>query len=248
MSEGKFGPVQLAAYVQTYVLMLLPNVVVIGAFMFAAAALTRQALATYLGGVALFVLGTVAGDVTDALGERHARRRCSIPFGGGAIAQTTQFWTPAEQNARLIGWPTVMLVEPRAVDRRRGAGVRAAGRALPLRAPGRRRAAAAWWRRRAVGRHRARPRWRPIRRRRAGRAAARSFSFARARAADARRRRARVARDRRDAARSSLILAGAMRLRVRHGLGRRRRDVRRRHVARHAPDRRHGAGQLPRRR
>ena len=109
MEQGKFGPVRLDAYVQTYALVLLPNVVIIGAFMFAAAALTRQTLATYLGGVALFVLGTVAGDVAAALGGGATLETLLDPFGGGAIAQTTQYWTPAEQNARLIGWPAVMI-------------------------------------------------------------------------------------------------------------------------------------------
>src|SRR5215208_8250374 len=109
MEEGKFGPVRLDAYVQTYALVLLPNVVIIGAFMFAAAALTRQTLATYLGGLALFLLGTVAGDLAAALGGGTLETLLD-PFGGGAIAQTTQYWTPVEQNARLIGWPTVMLV------------------------------------------------------------------------------------------------------------------------------------------
>jgi ABC-type transport system involved in multi-copper enzyme maturation permease subunit len=109
MPEGKFGPVRLDAYVQTYALVLLPNVAVIGTFMFAAAALTRQTLATYLGGVALFLLGTVAGDVGAALGGDTLQTLLD-PFGGGAIAQTTQYWTPAEQNARLIGWPAVLLV------------------------------------------------------------------------------------------------------------------------------------------
>ena len=108
MSEGKFGPVRLEAYVQAYALVLLPNVAIIGACMFAAAALTRQTLATYLGGVALFVLGSVAGDVAGALGGGTMETLLD-PFGGGAITQTTQYWTPAEQNARLIGWPAVML-------------------------------------------------------------------------------------------------------------------------------------------
>ena len=77
MAEGKFGPVQLAAYVQAYVLILLPNVVIIGAFMFAAAALTRQALATYLGGIALFVLGAVAGRLHRRARPAARSRRCS---------------------------------------------------------------------------------------------------------------------------------------------------------------------------
>ena len=109
MSAGKFGPVQLAAYVQAYVLVLLPNVVVIGAFMFAAAVLTRQALATYLGGIALFVLGAVSADFTQGLGSRTLEVLLD-PFGGQAISATTEFWTPAEQNSRLIGWPTVMFL------------------------------------------------------------------------------------------------------------------------------------------
>jgi len=109
MSAGKFGPVQLDAYVQTYVLILLPNVVVIGAFMFAAAAITRQALATYLGGIVLFLLGTVAADFAGAL-DNGTLETLLDPFGGGAITLATQFWTPAEQNSRLIGWPAVMLL------------------------------------------------------------------------------------------------------------------------------------------
>jgi ABC-type transport system involved in multi-copper enzyme maturation permease subunit len=108
MEAGKFGPVQLAAYVQTYLLVLLPNLVVIGAFMFAAAALTRQALATYLGGVTLFLLGTLAGELTDGL-TNQVLSALVDPFGGRAIALTSQYWTPVESNARLIGWPTVLL-------------------------------------------------------------------------------------------------------------------------------------------
>ena len=109
MPAEKVGPVYLAAYVQTYAMLLLPNVIVIGVFMFAAAALTRQALATYLGGLALFVLGTVAADFAGALGGGTLETLLD-PFGGGAITKATEFWTPVEQNARLIGWPAVMLV------------------------------------------------------------------------------------------------------------------------------------------
>ena len=148
MQEGKFGPVQLAAYVQTYALMLLPNVIIIGAFMFAAAALTRQALATYLGGLALFLLGALAAEFSTALGSKLLEAVLG-PFGGGAISLVTEFWTPAEQNSRLIGWPTVMLL-----NRALWIGIAALAFGLLVvrfrfRHPG---AAAArrWWRRRPV--------------------------------------------------------------------------------------------------
>src|SRR5688572_15611277 len=148
MSEGKFGPVQLAAYVQAYVLILLPNVIIIGAFMFAAAALTRQALATYLGGIALFVLGAVSADFTQGLGSRTLEILLD-PFGGQAISATTEFWTPAEQSVRLLGWPTVMFL-----NRALWVAIAAAAFALmvsrfrfahPRGVPRR-----PWWRRRAV--------------------------------------------------------------------------------------------------
>src|SRR3954471_19586874 len=108
MSAGKFGPVQPLAYVQSYLLVLLPNLIVIGAFMFAAAALTRQALATYLGGIALFALSLVAGALTNGLANRVLSALVD-PFGGRALALRTQYWTPAEINAQLIGWPDVLL-------------------------------------------------------------------------------------------------------------------------------------------
>jgi ABC-type transport system involved in multi-copper enzyme maturation permease subunit len=137
MPAGKFGPVQLGAYVQTYVLMLLPNVGIIGAFMFAAAALTRQALATYLGGLALFLLGALAAEFTTALGSATLEALLG-PFGGGAITLTTQLWTPAEQNSRLIGWPAVLLVN-------RALWIGVAALAFALAARRSRRARAPFW-------------------------------------------------------------------------------------------------------
>lgn len=109
MEEGKFGPVQIAAYSQPYFLLLLPNLVIIGTFMFAAAAMTRQSLATYVGGILLLVLGLVAGELFDASANPTLVAMAS-PFGAGAIAQATEYWTPVELNARLIGWPPVLLL------------------------------------------------------------------------------------------------------------------------------------------
>jgi hypothetical protein len=148
MPAGKFGPVRIDAYVQVYVLMLLPNVIIIGAFMFAAAALTRQALATYLGGLALFLLGALTGELSGVLGNPTLEALLG-PFGGGAIEHTTKLWTPVEQGTRLIGWPTVMIL-----NRVLWIGIAALVFALlvarfrfghPANVPARR-----WWRRRTV--------------------------------------------------------------------------------------------------
>ena len=109
MEPGKFGPVQLAAYVQIYVLLLLPNLLVVGTFMFAAAAITRKALATYVGGIVLFVVGLVAGQLIDGA----ANPTLSVladPSGVSTITALTKYWTPVEANSRLIGWPPALLL------------------------------------------------------------------------------------------------------------------------------------------
>ncbi|MDB4915087.1 MAG: Peptidase rane alanine aminopeptidase [Gemmatimonadetes bacterium] len=108
MEQGKFGPVQIAAYVQAYALMLLPNLVLIGVCMFTAAALARRALATYVGGIVLYVLATLAKDLTDGFSNRTLAALAD-PFGGATIAELTRFWTPVERNELLIGWPALML-------------------------------------------------------------------------------------------------------------------------------------------
>lgn len=109
MPDGKFGAVQPAAYVQAYVLMLLPNLMLVGACMFTAAALTRRALATYAGGIALFVLGLIVRDMANGLANTTLAALAD-PFGASAIESVTRFWTPDERNAQLIGWPTIVLL------------------------------------------------------------------------------------------------------------------------------------------
>jgi ABC-2 type transport system permease protein len=103
-----FGPFQAAAYAQPYLLLLLPGMVLTGAVLFAVAALTRQMLAAYLGGVVIFVLYVVAGD----LGDRMANRTLAAmldPFGAFTLSDLTRYWTPAQRNVQLIGFPPLLL-------------------------------------------------------------------------------------------------------------------------------------------
>ena len=109
MEEGKFGPFQIGAYVQLYFLLLLPNMVIIGTFMFAAAALTRQSLAAYAGGIALLVLGLVAGQLTGGA-TNPMLSAMTDPSGVSGITEMTKYWTPVEANTRLIGWPQAVVM------------------------------------------------------------------------------------------------------------------------------------------
>ncbi|HEY0931357.1 MAG TPA: hypothetical protein VGE27_15660, partial [Gemmatimonas sp.] len=148
MQAGKFGPVQPAAYAQTYLLVLLPNMVLIGVCMFAAAALMRQSLATYVGGIALWVLSKAAGEFTDAL-DNQTLSVLIDPFGSRAVEVASRFWTPAETNVQLIGWTPLLLLN-RAVWLAISVGVFAllVSRFRFVHPAGA--AKRAWWRRRAV--------------------------------------------------------------------------------------------------
>jgi ABC-type transport system involved in multi-copper enzyme maturation permease subunit len=103
LNPERLGPFRLIAYVQPYLLFLLPNLLLTGAILFTIAALTRHTLAAYLGGIALF-FGYMAG--TDQINNRNAHSTLyalSDPFGIGAIEDLTRYWTVAERNTRLLG-------------------------------------------------------------------------------------------------------------------------------------------------
>jgi hypothetical protein len=103
---GAWGPFLPAAYAQPYLLFILPNLVLSAAVLFAVAALTRNTLATYLAAVGLLV-GYLAA-IEFAPGNPRLAALVD-PFGGNAFSGMTRFWTPAERDARLVGFPAILL-------------------------------------------------------------------------------------------------------------------------------------------
>ena len=103
-----FGPNRLAAFLQPMVLFTLPNLVLVGAILFAIAALTRQVIPVYLGAIAIFIGYIVAlsywSDITNPT--------LSVlvdPLGVHALKEMTSYWTASERNSRLIGFPSMLL-------------------------------------------------------------------------------------------------------------------------------------------
>ncbi|HEU4628118.1 MAG TPA: M1 family aminopeptidase [Gemmatimonadaceae bacterium] len=108
MAPGQFGPVEPRAYVQAYLLFLLPNLLLSGAVLFAVAAWTRQTLATFLAGIVLLVGRALAGDLADSVSNRMVAALAD-PFGSAALSDVTRYWTLAERETRLVGWPVLVL-------------------------------------------------------------------------------------------------------------------------------------------
>ncbi|MEX2572634.1 MAG: M1 family aminopeptidase [Gemmatimonadota bacterium] len=100
LDAERLGPIRLAAYFHPYAIGVLPNLLLTGALFFALAALTRQMLANYVGGVVLLVGYLIAGNAQDLEDQLFAAY--VDPFGLAAFGFATRYWTAVEQNTMLL--------------------------------------------------------------------------------------------------------------------------------------------------
>jgi ABC-2 type transport system permease protein len=108
LPRDAFGPNHLAAYLQPVLLFLLPNLVLTGAILFTIAALTRQVIPVYLGAIAIFIGYLVAANYWSGI-TNPMLSALADPLGINALKAMTAYWTASERNARLIGFPPMML-------------------------------------------------------------------------------------------------------------------------------------------
>ena len=102
LDQSRLGPTSFGAYLWSFAVLVIPNLLFIAALMFAFATLTRSMLYTYLGVIAFFVLNTVADNTTANLDTRWIGALID-PFGGNAVQEITRYWSSADRNARLPG-------------------------------------------------------------------------------------------------------------------------------------------------
>ena len=95
------GPFQPAAYVRAYAILMLPGLLVNSAILFAVAALTRRALATYLGLVGLYLGYAAAVALTSEVLHRSIGVLVD-PTGVVAVLEMMRDWSPAEQNTNPV--------------------------------------------------------------------------------------------------------------------------------------------------
>jgi ABC-type transport system involved in multi-copper enzyme maturation permease subunit len=108
VSPDSVLPLRLGAYLQTYFIFLLPNLVLVGAILFTLGTLARRMLPVYLGAFAIFVLYVVALNYAPQL-DSSMLASLVDPFGLVTLQQMTRYWTEAEQQTRLIGLPDTLV-------------------------------------------------------------------------------------------------------------------------------------------
>jgi len=113
LDHTRLGPEHAFAYVQPYLILVLPNLILTTAIFFAIAALSRKMLPVYVSSVLLLIGYFVASQLSTSATVR-VTSALADPFGGNAIDRLTQYWTPFERNTRLLPF-TGILVANRAL-------------------------------------------------------------------------------------------------------------------------------------
>lgn len=78
------GPFRLAAFLQPFLLFVLPNLVLFGAILFTIAALARQTIPVYLGAIGLFIAYLIAANNLEGL-ENPVLFALADPLGLGLL-------------------------------------------------------------------------------------------------------------------------------------------------------------------
>ena len=97
----RLGPWSVGAFVRPYLVMLLPNVVFLGALFFMLAALTRRMVGVYIAGAAVLIGYIVSLRLLADIDNRTIAALVD-PIGSTALGLATRYWSPAEKNVRLV--------------------------------------------------------------------------------------------------------------------------------------------------
>lgn len=102
MIDPKFrGPMTIGPFLFEILVILIPNLLLMGSIFFAVATLTRQMVTAYVGATAfLMVYGMVA--MASVQAEISTFAILMDPFGIAALTDITKYWTIAEINTRMI--------------------------------------------------------------------------------------------------------------------------------------------------
>ncbi len=100
LDPERIGPFSPMPYLWSMLVLVVPNLLFMGATFFTIAALTRSMLATYVGVIATFVAYGVSQVF---LGDLPSQLWAALldPFGIAAVRVQTRYWTLAERNAAL---------------------------------------------------------------------------------------------------------------------------------------------------
>ena len=109
LDPTRLGPQNLAAYLQPYLILVLPNLVLLTAIFFGLAALGKKMLPVYAGSVILLIGYFVAQQLSTNL-TVNVQGALADPFGSTAVDRLTQYWTPFQRNTQLVPFTGILVI------------------------------------------------------------------------------------------------------------------------------------------
>ncbi|MEM9884629.1 MAG: M1 family aminopeptidase [Bacteroidota bacterium] len=100
-ADDKVGALQLAPYINSFFIFILPNTLLVGAIIFALAALFRNTIISFLGALLLLVGYVIAGNMLSNL-ENEQLAMIFDPFGINPLNLLTKYWTADDKNTMWL--------------------------------------------------------------------------------------------------------------------------------------------------
>ncbi len=95
------GPINLAAYFQSYLVFVLPNIFFMGAMIFMLTTLTRNQYIGFILIIILLIIPSIISSLTARVDDKFVAALLE-PFGNEALGYVVKYWTIDEQNTLLI--------------------------------------------------------------------------------------------------------------------------------------------------
>ncbi len=101
-------PFDVWSYINPFLIIVVPNSILMGTVFFSAGAISRKSLMIYTQGMIMFVFYLIA---TSLLGQLENKDLAGYidPFGTAAFNLQSEYWTPAEKNTIQVPWSGMLL-------------------------------------------------------------------------------------------------------------------------------------------
>ncbi|MBP6379789.1 MAG: aminopeptidase [Sphingorhabdus sp.] len=104
------GPNNPAYYLWPYLILAVPNILLMSSLLFGFATITRSMLWSYIG-VVIFFMGYLITTTLLASKIEYQQIMAMVePLGFGALSESTRYWTAADMNAKLLPLDSNMLI------------------------------------------------------------------------------------------------------------------------------------------
>lgn len=108
-NQDLMGPFRWWAFVQSYVLFVIPNIFFIGAIIFLLVTLTRNVYIGFIFILILLILQIVIGTLTENMDDKFIAALIE-PYGEQALSYVTKYWSIEEQNVNDIPFHKAILL------------------------------------------------------------------------------------------------------------------------------------------